>query len=584
MQSDAFEGSDNNELPVNSGEDRQLSHSPNFKEEREELAWVLHHLEISRSESLVRFLSYICQKYFDGESKDIREYSVAVEALGRRESNFDSHVDPIVRVTARALRKKLQEIYSNDGKGRRLQIMLPLGHYVPQFVPQASPAIEPEEALPLDQQQSQLSAQKSYKEFFYRTVKRRAFWEIAALLLAIPLIFIAGFIFGKHTDQHPRPVNVAFNWGEPVWSDEFNGAAHQMPDSSNWTYDIEPPAGIQEREVYCAAAGGPRECDPHHPNAFQDGAGHLVLRAQKNSSGLWTLVRITTHGLKSFQYGRIEARMKMPVGTGLWPTFLMVGANKETVGWPASGSVDIAENVSLVPGTNGLGPTMIRSTMHGPRYFGANGLWHDFKLPNGGRVDDDSFHTYGIIWSPGMIQFYVDDPANIYFVQDASDLPEGGEWVFDHPFFLMMSLGVGGEWPGNSDATTPNPADILVDYVRVYKIPTAPAPSIEWQSMNVKSGSSASSAVTLRSTGYAGRVHLACSTDSPSTSCSLATSVVNLSNTLSQEDTLTLSTDAFTGKGHILASPGRYKVTITATTISGDHSQLTVPFEVKSSE
>src|SRR6202041_3375306 len=119
-----------------------------------------------------------------------------------------------------------------------------------------------------------------------------------------------------------------------------------------------------------------------------DGSGHLVLRAEKNPNGVWTSARITTRGLKTFQYGRIEARMKMPVGAGLWPAFWMLGANFATAGWPSSGSVDVVENVSLTSATNGVGPTMVRATVHGPRYFRGNGLWHDFKLPNGARVDD----------------------------------------------------------------------------------------------------------------------------------------------------------------------------------------------------
>ena len=223
-----------------------------------------------------------------------------------------------------------------------------------------------------------------------------------------------------------------------------------------------------------------------------------------------------------------------------------------------------------------------RTTLHGPRYFGANGLWHDFKLPDGARVDDGSFHTYGIIWSPGMIQFYVDDPANIYFVQDSSSLPEGGEWVFDHPFFLILNLGVGGDWPGNADATTPNPSDLVVDYVRVYRIPTVSAPSITWTPIKVKAGASAASIVSLRAHSYTGRVLLSCSTEPATATCALATPIVNFSDTLSQEDTLTISTDTFTEKGRLLATPGQYKVTITATTISGDHSQIVAPFTVRS--
>lgn len=571
------------------------------------MEWVLCHPEISHSASLVRFLSFICNKYFNGESEEIREHTIAVEALGRKASSFDSHVDPIVRVTARSLRKKLLKLYRSDGQGHRLQIVLPLGHYVPQFVRRASPGAEaalPGEAAANEPASRESAATggiataarpggagggakwRSLRRFLFG-LNRRAVWEFALLLLGVPAIFLAGLFLGLNQSQQRRSSGEAIKWGEPIWSDEFDGAAQQLPDPSKWTFDLEKQAGLgnHEREIYCSPWDEhSSECDPHHPNAFMDGAGHLVLRAERNGNGIWTLARITTKGLKNFQYGRIEARMKLPVGAGLWPSFLMVGADSDAVGWPASGSLDIAENVSITPGSNGLGPTMIRATLHGPRYFGGNGLWHDFKFPNGGRVDDGSFHTYGVIWSPGMVQFYVDDPANIFFVQDASSLPEGGEWVFDHPFFLMMNLALGGEWPGDSDATTPNPADMLVDYVRVYKIPTVPAPKIEWQSVKVKAGSSAASTVSLRSRSNVGRVHLACSTDAPTAACSLATSVVNFSDTLFQEDTLTISTISFTEKGRIVASPGRYKVTITATTISGDRSQATVPFDINNGE
>jgi beta-glucanase (GH16 family) len=121
---------------------------------------------------------------------------------------------------------------------------------------------------------------------------------------------------------------------------------------------------------------------------------------------------------------------------------------------------------------------MIRSTLHGPNYFKGSGLWHDLILPNGGRVDEDKFHTYGVIWSPGMIQFYAGDPANTFFVEEASEISNGGEWVFDGAFYLFMNLAVGGYWPEDADATTPNPAGVLVGYVRVHKVPVVPAPSI----------------------------------------------------------------------------------------------------------
>lgn len=572
---------------------------PDFKEEREELQRVLNHPEIVRSQSLVRFLSYICNKYFDGEADSIREYTIAVDALGRKESSFDSHIDPIVRVTARSLRKRLWNIYHGEGQSQPLQIVLPLGHYVPQFVrpheANAQLAALPEEAS-LDTVETESAAgevshaeaaaqAKSSSSFLGR--HRRAILQSALVLLIVPLIFLAGYFFGRHTETAPPPVTQGFKWGDPVWSDEFDGAAGQLPDPAKWAYDTGNSSiwGNNELETYCSPRGAsPQGCDPHRPTAFQDGSGHLVLRAEKNAEGAWNSARLTTRGLQDFQYGRIEARMKLPVGTGLWPEFWMLGANFPTVGWPASGSVTIAENVSLTPRSNGIGPNMIRSTVHGPRYFGGNGLWHDYKLPNGARVDDGNFHTYGIIWSQGMMQFYVDDPANIYFVQDASDLPEGGEWVFDHPFNLIMNLAIGGDWPGSPNATTPNPAEMLVDYIRVYKIPGIPAPAIQWQAVPVKAGSSVASLITLNAQSYAGRVHLACSTEPATAACSLATSVVDFSDTLSQEDSLTISTDSFTDKGRVVAPPGRYKMTITATTISGDHSQLIVPFEVRNTD
>lgn len=198
-------------------------------------------------------------------------------------------------------------------------------------------------------------------------------------------------------------------------------------------------------------------------------------------------------------------------------------------------------------------------------------------------MDDGTFHTYGMIWSPGMMQFYVDDPNNIFFVQNASDIPQGGEWTFDHPFFPIMNLAVGGDWPGSPDNTTPNPVEVLVDYIRVYNIPNVPASSIDWEPVSVRAGSASASIIRLHATSSTGRVYLSCSTQPATATCAPASSVVDFSENLSQEDSLTLSTDSFTEKGRVTAPPGIYRVTITATTISGSRSQFTRSFEVKSS-
>ncbi len=579
-----------------------------FDQEREELERVINDPVISRSASLVRFLSFICNKHFEGKAGEIREGMIAVEALGRKESNFDSQDDPIVRVTARALRKRLAEYYENEGKDHRLQIVLPLGHYVPQFIRRTDQNggtdISADLAL-AGQPQAEVensddnktsaarSAEASGNEELASSVRTPArfnwktVWIPTAFALSLSAVFLIGFLLGRRTDEHSVFTTESFKWGDPVWSDEFDGAARQLPDPSKWTFDMgnQNGWGNQELEIYCSPYGGyTKECDPRSPNAFLDGSGHLVLRAERNPDGVWTSARITTRGLKDFQYGRIEARMKLPVGAGLWPAFWMLGTNFDAVGWPAAGSVDLVEDVSLSPSSNGRGPSMIRSTLHGPNYFKGNGLWHDVILSNGARVDESSFHTYGIIWSPGMIQFYVDDPANIFFVEDASEVPNGGEWVFDHPFYIFINLAVGGYWPGDPDATTPNPADVLVDYVRVYKIPAVPAPSIQWQPVQVKAGSAVASTISLRSHGGSGRVYLACSTEPATARCTLASTAVDFTNALTQEDTLTIATDFFTDRGRLVAPPGSYNLTITATSISGDRSQLTVPFEIKSSE
>jgi beta-glucanase (GH16 family) len=560
-----------------------------FAEEREALRRVLENPEISRSTSLLRFLQFVCNKYFDGQTDDIREYSIAVEALGRRESEFDSRVDPIVRVTARALRKKLGAYYENEGRNDPIRIVLPLGHYVPQFV--SAPDAQGSAAASASQQEEgEESADSAPHVAATATLNRRKIfsvaWKVALLVAVVGAAFAVGFLQGRRTDSSAPIAKAPIQWGDPVWSDEFDGTAQQVPDPSRWTFDIGGGGwGNKEEQTYCSSSGGgPKPCNPRHPNAFLDGAGHLVLRAQREPDGVWTSARITSRGLKTVQYGRIEARIKMPVGKGLWPTFWMLGSDFPQVGWPAAGSFSLVENVALNSGSNGLGPSMIRSTVHGPHYYGANGIWHNFHLPNGERVDDGNFHTYGVIWSPGMLQFYLDDPANVYFVANSSSIPEGGQWVFDHPFYFLMNLAIGGDWPGSPDSTTPNPADLLVDYVRIYRIPPVPAPSMQWTPVDVRAGSTAASNVQLKSNGYAGRVYLTCSTEPATAVCSVATPIVNFSDTLTQQDTLTITTDSFTASGRVVAPVGQYKLTLTATTISGDRSQLVVPFDVKESK
>ena len=249
------------------------------------------------------------------------------------------------------------------------------------------------------------------------------------------------------------------------WSDEFNAAAGTYPSSANWTYDLGSSGfGNPEIEDYCAPGSNTAPCVSSKPNAYQDGNGNLVITAIRDSSGQWTSARLKSQGLKQFQYGRIEARMKLPVGDGFWPAFWMLGADINSDPWPGCGEQDIMEWVQSYT------PTTTSSTTHGPGYSGANGIGGKFTFPNGGRVDDGNYHVYGVIWGPNSLQYYRDSPSNIFETLTSATIPSGSQWVFNNPFFLLLNLAIGnGGFPGPTDSSTPATATMLVDYVRVYQ-------------------------------------------------------------------------------------------------------------------
>ncbi len=248
-----------------------------------------------------------------------------------------------------------------------------------------------------------------------------------------------------------------------AWSDEFNGPAGSFPDPTNWTYDVGGGGwGNAELEVYCAAGSNAAPCSAATPNVFMDGNGNLVIRAIRSSSGTWTSTRMKTEGLQQFQYGRIEALIKLTVGDGLWPAFWMLGTNISSVGWPNCGESDIMEWVDFYT------PNSTSSTDHGPGYSGGNGIGSRFFFPDGGRIDDRSYHKYGVVWSPYKMQFYRDDWTKPFLTVTPLSIPVGSQWVFNHAFFILLNQAVGGNWFPGPDITTPNPADMLVDYVRVF--------------------------------------------------------------------------------------------------------------------
>lgn len=242
------------------------------------------------------------------------------------------------------------------------------------------------------------------------------------------------------------PLFSASNW-KLVWSDEFNGPANSPPDPAKWIYDLGAGGwGNHELETYT----------DNPENAFQDGAGHLVIRAVKTASGGYNSARIKTLGKFATQYGKIEARIKIPYGQGIWPAFWMLGDDIETVGWPKCGEIDVMENI-------GKEPSVVYGTVHGPRGSTAYGVGEQHAL-RGAPLSAD-FHVYGIEWSRKHIRFFLDGKR--YFTVSPILLPDGATWVFEHPYFLLLNLAVGGPWGGNPDATTVFPQDMLVDWVRV---------------------------------------------------------------------------------------------------------------------
>ena len=240
-----------------------------------------------------------------------------------------------------------------------------------------------------------------------------------------------------------------------VWSDEFSGPDGSAPDPSKWTYDT-GGKGWGNTEL---------ECYTNRLQNAQINRGNLVITAQQEnapfvcsdgSTNSYTSARLKTQGLFSQAYGRFEARIKVSAGQGMWPAFWMLGKDITTAGWPTCGEIDIMENIGKEPGT-------VHGSLHGPstttRTSDATSI---FTLPAGQAFADD-FHLFAVEWERGVVRFYVD--SNLYATFTESQWPAGGTWVFDHPFFIILNVAVGGNWPGSPDSSTVFPRHLLVDYV-----------------------------------------------------------------------------------------------------------------------
>lgn len=238
------------------------------------------------------------------------------------------------------------------------------------------------------------------------------------------------------------------------WSDEFATPDGSSPESSKWVFETGGGGwGNNELEYYT---------DRRENARIED--GNLVIRAiaekTKGNDGKtyeYTSARLKTRGKFAQKYGRFEARIRIPYGQGLWPAFWMLGDDFDKVGWPQCGEIDIMENI-------GKEPAVVHGSIHGPGY--TTDIEAHYTLPGGQKLADD-FHVYAVEWEPNAIRFYIDQ--TLYVTRTRADLKPNQIWAFDHPFYMILNVAVGGDWPGSPDQSTTFPQVMLVDYVRAYR-------------------------------------------------------------------------------------------------------------------
>ena len=242
-----------------------------------------------------------------------------------------------------------------------------------------------------------------------------------------------------------------------TWSDEFDGPDGSAVDPGKWGHDTGGGGwGNNELEYYTSGTS----------NAVVSGGSLVITATQSGASNYscwygpcqYTSARLNTAGHFAQQYGRFEARIKLPEGQGVWPAFWMLGQNIGSAGWPGCGEIDVMENIGSTPDSS-------YGTTHGPGpgnypFAGLSGAF------NAGAPLGNDFHVYATEWDSGSVRFFVDGAA--YWTVTPSQLPAGATWVFDQPFFLLLNFAVGGNWPGSPNGSASFPQRMLVDYVRVY--------------------------------------------------------------------------------------------------------------------
>ena len=240
-----------------------------------------------------------------------------------------------------------------------------------------------------------------------------------------------------------------------AWSDDFNGPTGSGPDARIWSAEIGGGGwGNEELESYTGRTS----------NAALDGQGHLVITARRetytgpdNLTRQWTSARLMTRGKRTFHYGRLVVRMKVPASPGIWPAAWTLGSNIDQVGWPACGEIDLVEAINTAP--------EVYQTVHGSR-AGARD-WADGRRTVVSNLSQD-FHSYAVDWLPGRIVFSVD--GIVTKEVNPSNMAAGGTWPFDGPQYVLLDLAVGGNWAGAPTEATPSTVKLIVDSVKVYRL------------------------------------------------------------------------------------------------------------------
>lgn len=237
-----------------------------------------------------------------------------------------------------------------------------------------------------------------------------------------------------------------------TFEDDFNSEGEI--DESVWNFDL----GTGDEISGAGWGNNEQQYYTNRPENITVEGGMLKLTALQESfmgSG-YTSARINTKGKLEQEYGRIEARIQLPWGKGLWPAFWMLGNNIDEVSWPQCGEIDIMEY-------RGQNPSTLIGSVHGPGYSGGESEGKEYVLAN--DRFDKGFHVFGVEWGPEYINYYVDDALYNQITPEDVD----GEWVFDHPFCIILNVAVGGNFVGPPNVNTVFPQTMLVDWVRVYE-------------------------------------------------------------------------------------------------------------------